>query len=81
VQVLALPDTGANITAMSPIQFEQSRNQFCSEQAKQPKSADGSRLQTIGKPVFQVELKNKSVEAEVYLLKGLEKLFISPENC
>ena len=77
VQVLALPDTGANITAMSPEQFEQSGNQFCPEQAKQPKSADGSRLQTIGKSVFQVEFKNKSVEAEVYIIKGLEKPIIS----
>ena len=77
VQVLALPDTGANITAISQEMFEQSGNQFCSEQAKQPRSADGARLRAIGKSVFQVEFKDKSVETEVYIITGLKKPIIS----
>jgi len=77
ISILALPDTGANVTAMSPETFKQSGNDMHTHLAIQPKSADGSRLRTIGMSMFSVEFKDKLVETEVYVIKGLEKPILS----
>ncbi len=44
IHVQALPDAGANITAISLEDFKQTGNSFMTETATSPKSADGTRM-------------------------------------
>jgi hypothetical protein len=48
IQVGALPDTGANVTAISNKTFQQTGNVLNSKQAAKPKTADGTKMRTIG---------------------------------
>ena len=77
IHVRALPDTGANITAISPETFKQTGNSFMKGTAASPKSADGAKMKTSGKAMFCVEYKDKVVETEVYIVQGLEKPILS----
>jgi predicted aspartyl protease len=77
IHVRALPDTGANITAISPEDFKQTGNSFMEGTAASPKSADGAKMKTIGKAMFCVEFKDKVFETIVYIVKGLEKPILS----
>ncbi len=74
---MALPDTGANITAMSPQTLKQSGNVYLPGPAVSPKSADGSRFKTLGTAMFQVCHKNMSTIEEVFIIDGLEKPILS----
>lgn len=77
VSIMALPDTGANITAMSPHTLKQSGNTYLPGTTMAPKSADGSRLKTLGSAMFQVCHKDKITTTEVFIIEGLEKPILS----
>ena len=77
LQVLALPDTGANITAISKDTFKETGNTFSEILVPQPRSADGSNLRAIGKAQFSVEYKDRIVNTEVFIVEGLEKPILS----
>ena len=77
VQVGALPDTGANVTAISNETFQQTGNVLNSKQAAKPKTADGTKMRTIGTAKFSVEFKDMVVSTEVYVIEGLESPILS----
>ncbi len=77
IQVGALPDTGANVTAISNETFQQTGNVLNSKQAAKPKTADGTKMRTIGTAKFSVEFKDMVVSTEVYVIEGLESPILS----
>ena len=71
VQVLALPDTGASINAISAEIFRKTGNELCPEAADPPSSPDGSKMKTIGKTQCVIELQNQRMEVTMVVIEGL----------
>ena len=77
IQVQALPDTGANVTAILRVTFQQTGNVLSERKVAQPRTADGSNMRTVGTASFNVEFKDMVVSTEVYIIEGLESPILS----
>jgi len=76
--VKALPDSGSNITAMSPEDVGRMGNAVKGEKiVLQPKSADGSSLEALTTLKFDIVHGNQRVNTDVYVISGLEKPVLS----
>ena len=76
--VSALPDTGSNITAMSPEDIGRTGNAVKEEKnVLQPKSANGSSLRALATVKFEIQFGNEKVNTDVYIISGLEKPILS----
>ena len=76
IKVLALPDTGANITAISPEVWECTRREL-SPIRTSTRSADGKILKAVGKTRYVIEYQKKRVETEVEVVQGLTTTILS----
>ena len=76
IKVLALPDTGANITAISQEVWERTRREL-SPIWTPTRSADGKVLNAIGKTRYVIEYQERRVETEVEVVQGLTTMVLS----
>ncbi len=75
VEVSALPDTGANISAICPklsSSFGYSANKL-DDELRKPRAADGNLLQTIGSLPLSVQLGEHEMKTDFFVIKGLER--------
>ena len=80
IEMLALPDTGSNITAISPKLAQSLGAKYIEDDSIKPTtSADGSHLKTIGKVTLKVEFFNKIVETVAFVIDGLKKPILSKQ--